>query len=446
MKSKLSRALFHGMLGALIASALPSSALASPWTLPQHELVVSSDLTFATATDEYLEDGTLQSYSLDGRFTSSTLTISARYGLTDKLELEVRPSFKHVSYEADSVILDCVPELLDCDGMYDLEEARANVIDFDSTLTGPSDLDGSVRYNIARRRLVVTTEAGVKIPMGYRKPEGTFSDVTTLTVGDDVTLGDGQIDARVGLLVGGYIPLTRSFLRADAYYNHRFAEPGNQVMASGKVGQFFTDHVILFTGVRWAKTITEGESLGTTFVDTDPDNNPAENYEFAKVETRDLLLDRDFTTVEFGVIFKKDRFEFQLRLEDVLDGRNYSDLRSASVGFVASLPDATRQESEAPESESEGEVIEEVIIEEVPVDEDGNPIEDGKKTRKAPKTGEVEVIEEVIIEVDEDGNPISEEDKKKLEEEGVEVILEVDEDGNPIEEAPAGDEPSSPAD
>ena len=391
----------------LLLSLSPSLASASPWTLPQHELVVSSDFTFSTADSEYLDDGTLQSYSLDGRFLSSTLTLSTRYGLTDKLELELRPSFKHVAYEADSVILDCVPGLLDCDGMYDLEEARSNIVEFDSTSTGPADLDGSLRYNFYRGHLVLTTEVGVKIPMAYRKPAGTFDDVSTLSVGDDVTLGDGQIDVRAGLLVGGFIPITRSFLRADAFYNHRFAEPGDQVIASAKVGQFFTDHVIAFTGVRWAKTVTQGESLGTTFVDTDPDNNPAESFEFAKVEQRDLFLDRDFTTVEIGVILKMDRFEFQLRLEEVLDGRNYGDLSSVSVGFVASLPDATRQQKEEPEQG--GEVIEEVIIEEVPVDENGKPIEGATRTKTEDG---VEVIEEVIIEevpVDEDGNPIEEE-------------------------------------
>ncbi|MEC9440237.1 MAG: hypothetical protein VYE40_03940 [Myxococcota bacterium] len=401
-----SRASLLALVAATLSS-LPSLASASPWTLPQHELVVSSDFTFSRATHEYLGDGTRQSYALSGRFSSSTLTLSTRYGLTDRLELELRPSFKHVAYDADSVILDCVPGLLDCDGMYDLEEARANIIDFDSTQTGPADLDGSVRYNLHKGHIVVTTEVGVKIPMAYRKPEGTFDDVSTLTVGDDVTLGDGQIDVRAGLLVGGFIPITRSFLRADAFYNHRFAEPGDQVIASAKVGQFFTDHVIAFTGVRWAKTVTEGKSLGTTFVDTDPDNNPAESYEYAKVEQRDLFLDRDFTTVELGVILKKDRFEFQLRLEEVIDGKNYGDLSSVSIGFVAALPDATRQREEAPQEE--GEVIEEVIIEEVPVDENGNPIE-GSKTRTEDG---VEIIEEVIIEevpVDENGNPIKKEE------------------------------------
>ena len=122
----------------------------------------SSKFQFYTEPGEVLQ----KSYSLDGRFSSSTLTLSTRYGLTDKLELELRPSFKHVAYEADSVILDCVPGLLDCDGMYDLEEARSNIVEFDSTSTGPADLDGSLRYNFYRGHLVLTTEVGVKIPMG----------------------------------------------------------------------------------------------------------------------------------------------------------------------------------------------------------------------------------------------------------------------------------------
>ncbi|MEC9397339.1 MAG: hypothetical protein VX475_06965, partial [Myxococcota bacterium] len=103
-----SRASLLALVAATLSS-LPSLASASPWTLPQHELVVSSDFTFSRATHEYLGDGTRQSYALSGRFSSSTLTLSTRYGLTDRLELELRPSFKHVAYDAESVILDCVP-------------------------------------------------------------------------------------------------------------------------------------------------------------------------------------------------------------------------------------------------------------------------------------------------------------------------------------------------
>ena len=377
-------------LGALAA---PSLATASPWTLPQHELVVSTDLTFSFATQEYLDDGEKQAYALDGRFNSTSLSVSTRYGLTDKLELEVRPTFKHVSYEADSVILDCVPMLLDCDGQYDLEEARANVIDFDDSLVGPADLDAAIRYNLYRSYIVATTEVGTKIPMAYRKPSGTFSDVTALEVGDDVTLGDGQIDAHVGLLLGAYIPWTRSFLRTDAFYNHRFAEPGNQVLLNGKAGQFLTQNLIAFGGVRWAKTITEGESIGTSFVDTDPENNPASAYKFEKVEARELSLDRDFLTLEAGVILKVNTFEFQLRFEEVLTARNYGDLTSVSLGVIANIPSTTFFTPPEPveAQEGEGEFIEEVIIEEVPAGEAGE--------------GEEVIIEEVIIEVPVEESP-----------------------------------------
>ena len=79
----------------LIALASPmSTATASPWTLPQHDLVVSSDFSFARASREYLNSGRNQDYSVNGQLRTSTLALGLRYGFTDRFEMEVRPTFE----------------------------------------------------------------------------------------------------------------------------------------------------------------------------------------------------------------------------------------------------------------------------------------------------------------------------------------------------------------
>ena len=416
-----------GVAITLLGLLVPALASASPWTLPQHDLSISTELGFATSQYEYLSDGTYLSYPLDGRFTSSTLGLGFRYGFTDRFEMSARPTFKLVSYEADSLVASGGP--YDPDSQLTLDDARARTLDFDDTRLGAGDMDVAARYNLYRGYLVITPEASIKLPLGYQPPRETFLDTSTLERGDDVTLGDGQIDVTAALLIGAYIPWTKTFIRADAGYRHRFGSPGDQFVASAKAGQFLFDNLILFVGTRFVETVTEGEVIGVTF--NDPLEQDAETFDNTLTEQNPLTLDRSFVSIEGGAIVKLSSVELQLSFEEVIDGANYSDLRSINFGVVTNFPGATRKKEEASGSEgSEGEVIEEVIIEEVPAD--------STDSKEGTEGKEVEVIEEVIIEVDEDGNPISEEDKKKLEEEGVEVIeevIEVDEDGNPIEES-----------
>lgn len=371
------RAMCLGGISFALVLSSAATAVASPWTLSQHELVLSSDISFATADSEYLDSGKQQVYSLQGTFKSTALTLGARYGFTDKFEMEVRPTFKQVGYEADSVILNIFEEDLS------LQDARNAIIDFDSSRLGAADMDVAARYNLLRTSyLVITPEVGFKLPLGYDKPQGTFSNLDEgFDTADDVTLGDGQIDMRVGLLLGGYIPQTRTFIRADAAYNYRTQEPADQVLINGKVGQFLTQSLIVFGGVRWAESIGQGESLGDTYVDTMPTQS-AEEFDFGLVSVDPLYLDRSFVVIEAGGIIDVGKAELGFTWSEVVDARNYGDLRTLSFTITTSIPDATRREEDsAPESDEVEEVVEEVIV--VPADGD---------------VGEGEIIEEVIIE------------------------------------------------
>lgn len=411
-----SRVLLCGGLVTLTCMSLCTAANASPWTLPQHDLVVSTDFSFARATREYLNSGRNQAYSVDGQLRTSTLALGLRYGFTDRFEMEVRPTVKQLSYESDPVILNIFEE------PFSLDEARSRVIDFDTSAIGAGDMDVAARYNLLRSPyLLVTVEGGTKLPLGYTPPQGTFSSLnpgaSTFEVGDDATLGDGQIDLRAGLLFGTYVPWTRTFARVDSAFNHRFSDPGDQLLLSGKVGQYIGQHLIVLGGVRWAKTVTDGEPIGETFVDLDPSQD-ARNFDFSKVEVQPLYLDRDYTILELGFIIQLERVEFRATYEDVLDGRNYADLRTLNFGISTTFVGATRPEvlDRSPEQGSktsgeddEGqqeEVIEEVIV------APGEPLEEG--TRVTVDEDGNQIIEEVIIEVvePEDEARSNEEEKK----------------------------------
>lgn len=388
--------LLAAALSGLIVLCSSPLASASPWTLPQHDLSISTELGFASSRYEYLSDGRYLRYPLDGRFTSSTLALGFRYGFTDNFEMSVKPTFKLVSYEADSLVASGGP--YDPNSELTLDEARARTLDFDETRLGAGDMDIAARYNLHRGYIMVTPEVSAKIPLGYQPPRETFVDTATLERGDDVTLGDGQIDITGALLLGAYIPWTKTFIRADAGYRHRFGSPGDQFVASAKAGQFLSENVIIFAGTRFVETVTDGDVIGLTF--NDPLEQDAETFDNTLTEQNPLTLDRSFVSVEAGAIVKLSKVELQLSFEEVVDGANYSDLRSVNFGVVTNFPGATRQKQENPEN---NEVIEEVIIEEVPAD--------GARKSTGEEDG-VEVIEEVIIEevpVDEDGNPIEDE-------------------------------------
>ncbi len=372
---------------ACVCLGLPSVAWASPWTLPQHELVLATDFGFSASEAEFLNAGERQLYPLRGNFEQASLGLDVRYGFTDQFEMEARVTFKQVSFNIDPVILEISPFVeTDDDGVpvssggqtqvsddATLEQVRASVIDFGSTQMGAADLEVAARYNLYKGWILVTPQLAAKIPLGYEGPRATFDQLDigspTIEVGDDVTLGDGQIDLSVALLLGSYIPQTRTFLRADVGFNKRFGAPGDQVIANAKVGQFLLDRFVVFGGVRYAQTVLAGSSIGDTFVDTNPTQSAADYRFTGNVEIRPLFLDRDFVTVEAGAIVNLDRVELQVVYTDVIDGRNYADLSGINVAMVTAIPDATRQvEDEELEPTEEVEVVEEVLL--VPEEED----------------------------------------------------------------------------
>jgi hypothetical protein len=320
-------------LAALAALITPTTAMASPWTLPKDELTLSFDFNLGLADEEYLQDGKRQLYPFKGSFQTSALYMGLRYGFTDRFEVAADVALKQLSFTSQ-VVLDNRKDPLT------LPEARAAVLDFSGQDWGAGDMRLAGRYNFYRGPVMVTGEVLSKIPLGYKAPQSTFDPETLERDDDDLTLGDAQIDLSATLLLGAYIPLTNSFVRAGVGYNHRFDTPGDQLLVDAKIGQFAGKNFIPFVGMRWAKTLFKGEVIGVTPFYPKPEA-PPEKFNFDAVRLDLLRLDRDVLQWEAGVILRFDALDLQLAYTHVADGKNTAALRAVDIAIVFAIPNAT---------------------------------------------------------------------------------------------------------
>ena len=300
---------------------------------------------------------------MNGRYSGSTLTLGARAGFTDRLELEILLPIKLVSYTADPVIL-LEP------GMAmgsNLDFYQENIIDLSQTRRGLGDIYISGRYALLRNPIAMALEAKLKTPTGYQGPQGTFGDNPTDSesftvdlvrpgnVSDDVTLGDGQVDLTLSALVGASFP-TRTFMRFDAGYNIRFGGAGHQVVGSLKIGQVVAPRLLLYAESRLAYTVTEGRVYGLSVAATDP-SLPAADYQgLNNLFLREVQLERDAIDVVGGAIVRiTDQVEVNVGYSRTVWGRNTSAINSVyvGVGVRASLlePPPTPEEEAYPEEE-----------------------------------------------------------------------------------------------
>jgi len=325
--------IFVGFLGSA------ATASASPWTLPKDDLALMLSYDFGYAQREFLPDSTYQHFPLNGQFQSNDLRLDSRYGFTDRFEGEVELTLKSVNYAADPVVLG-LPKGQDT---VDLAGARASVTDFSQTAIGAGDAYFAGRYNFYRKLIAFTEETRVKLPTGYDEPQQTF-DPESGTVDDDVALGDGQTDIEESLLLGGFIPFTRSFFRLDAGFRFRMGDPGHQAIGAFKVGQFIGKHFIAFAGVRGALTVTQGNVIGKTFVATVDNLQPEDVAPGDNTKAIDLRLDKDFAAAEGGAIFTPfEGVEIQAAYSYIFWGANIPAIHTLTIGTALRLEDITAE-------------------------------------------------------------------------------------------------------
>lgn len=262
-------------------------AIASPWTLRQGGVVVASGFDFQLAETEFIDKGGERAFPLDGRFTGTTLTIGARYGLTDRLEVEASVPIRLVAYTSDPVILQSRQD----QSVDEVRFYQENVVDFSQTGAGVGDLSLAARYQWIGGRFALASEVRVKTPTGYRGPEGTFGPEPTsvaefmaqagdlvqpTNVRDDVTLGDGQTDI-TGSMLAGLAFSTGTFFRAGAGYKLRLGGAGDQVVGDLRFGQSIGDKFLFFGAGTISYAIQAGRVIGISASAVDPDV-PATDY------------------------------------------------------------------------------------------------------------------------------------------------------------------------
>lgn len=349
---------------ALASVGLPAQA---QWTLPRGDVALVAGYDFQFASQEF-RDGHERpvDFPLNGRYSGSTLTLGARAGFTDRLELEILLPIKLVSFTADPVIL-LEP------GMSmgsNLDFYQENIIDLSQTRRGLGDIYISGRYSLLRNPIAMALEAKLKTPTGYQGPQGTFGPNPTNSeafeanvgnlvrpgnVSDDVTLGDGQVDLTLSALVGASFP-TRTFMRFDAGYNIRFGGAGDQLVGSLKIGQLVASRLLLYVESRLAYTVTEGRVYGVSVAAIDP-SLPAVDYQgLDNLFLREIRLERDAIDVVGGAIVRiTDEVEVNVGYSRTVWGRNTAAINAVyvGVGVRASLlePPPTPEEEAYPEEE-----------------------------------------------------------------------------------------------
>ncbi len=339
----------------LAAAAAPRRAHASPWTLPRGDLVLGAGYDLLWADEEYLDSRNARPYPLNGRLTASTFTLAARAGFTDRLELEIQLPIRLVSFTSD-------PAILLSQENATIDFFQENVLDFSATQRGVGDVILAGRYGLLQGSTALALEGRAKIPAGYDGPEGTFgADPETIAafqqglvedvgdvvnpdnISDDVTLGSGQVDLSLNVLLGSAFA-SRTFLRVDAGYTLRLDGAGDQVTGAFKVGQAVGRRVLLFVEARGAYSVQQGRSVGVSVFAQDP-NLPASEYgppgdPLFNLGLRIFPLDFDVFQVAGGAIFRfSESVELNVAYQRVMLGRNLAQSQQLfmSVAFRRSL-------------------------------------------------------------------------------------------------------------
>jgi len=330
----------------LVLACLSTESSASPWTLPQGKVAFGGNFNYQSARNEFFESKAARLFPLNGQYDSTSLSLYARVGFTDRLEFEVSLPFSLVSYQSDPVQLLAQPEESEVDS---LDYYQENIIELNRTVVGIGDLRFTTRYRWFLRPFAMASEVKLKAPTGYRAPVGTFgerptsiSDFTTdlgryvrpENVQDDVTLGDGQLDVAFNMLFGQAYR-TGTFIRGNLGYNLRLADVGDQALVMLKAGQKLNNLFMVYGFVDLAYATQEGRVIGISVAAKDP-GLPAASYGgVTNLLLREVRLNPSYLDVGLGLIWRLNkRLEFNLSYHRRAWGVNTAETNSFNLSFV----------------------------------------------------------------------------------------------------------------
>jgi hypothetical protein len=207
---------------------------ASPWVLPKERLVVSATTGFSRAQHEFINDkeGTRQRFPLEGDLRVYSLRLGSRYGLKDKLELEVTATFQALTYSAESFIKD------------------DKLIGLNTSEMGLGDIELKLTRQLISGQWPLSFQGGIKLPTGYSIPQP-----------NRLALGSGQADL-IGVLQFGHLFSNGTLLGVEGGGVLRLKGPGHQLKYSVKVAQRLVGHTFIFVAQSGLHSMTDGENTG----------------------------------------------------------------------------------------------------------------------------------------------------------------------------------------
>lgn len=295
-----------GLLYSLLVLSLCSlhghQAMASPWVLPKDRWVVSTTTGFSRAQNEFINDsqGTKQRFPLQGDLTVYSLRLSSRYGLKDKLELEVSATFQSLTYSAESFLRDGL------------------LTNLDNSESGIGDIELKLTQQLISGRWPMSFQGTIKLPTGYQNPEPNI-----------LALGTGKADL-TGTLQCGHLFSTGTLLGVEGGGVYRLKGPGHQLKYSVKVAQRIIGRAFIFIAQSGFHSITDGETTGLYNRVAENPLTPAEEFDIE--EDTYLLpfsLTQDLHQVELGFFLgTHSKVEYSGALIIPWAGRNVTQLIS----------------------------------------------------------------------------------------------------------------------
>lgn len=290
-------------LGALILCVFSSrEASASPWVLPKERFVLSMTTGFSNAQNEFINDdqGTRQRFPLQGKLNIYSLRFSGRYGIQDKLELEVSAALQSLTYSAESF------------------QRNDQFVNLDTSEFGLGDVYLNLTRQLISGSWPLSVQLSLKLPTGYSGPAP-----------NKLALGSGQADFS-SMLQFGHLFKTGTLIGLEGGGVLRLNGPGHQVKYGAKLAQRVSGRLFIFAAQTGYHTVTDGESTGL-FNQVSRDPSISAN-EFQIDEDTYLLpfsLNQNLHQVEVGFFLgTKTRVEYSGALIIPWAGRNASQLIS----------------------------------------------------------------------------------------------------------------------
>lgn len=232
-------------IAAICFLLLSTQAFAGAWTQSKHGYFFKFSANYLYTTREYNYLGDRLAIFQErvvyrnASFQDINLNFYGEYGLTDRATLVASLPIKVLTSKWTELIL-----------------GGQLTSDVTVTTAGPADLSLSLRYGLLRNPLVISAQAGVKIPTGYRqRPKN-----------DGPPLGTAKFDGDFSLLFGASLYPVPIYFTAGLGYRQRGGPFNDQMLYSAEAGVTAGRVLLKVTFDGLLSTVAPPDIVGQTIV------------------------------------------------------------------------------------------------------------------------------------------------------------------------------------